>query len=198
VVSGQLGVRSGSVRLEGEELQRSATSDRVRKGIVHVAEGHGVVSGLTVRENLALGAIRFWPRGAKKVIAETIGEIESLFPFLSDRPHQLAGSLSGGEQQMLAIGRALMAKPRVLLLDEPSLGLAPVIVEQIYATLEQLRSDELVLVLVEQNSDLAQSFCDRTYVLRLGDVVAQGPRGELTDEELKNAYFGADDGADAS
>jgi len=191
VIAGQLRARSGSVTLAGEPLRGASPSSRVRKGISLVAEGHEIIGSLTVGENLALGAFRFWPRQSRRVIAETRDRVYSLFPILGEREGQLAALLSGGQQQMLAIGRAMMSRPRVILLDEPSLGLAPVIVDQIYAQLAALQQEEgLTLVVVEQSSERAAALCDRLYLLKLGEVVASGTRDEISTEVLHEAYFG--------
>jgi branched-chain amino acid transport system ATP-binding protein len=199
VIAGELGHASGDLLYGGDRKRaRQPAWGRVRDGIILTAEGHRIIGSLTVEENLSLGAIRFWPRSARKRIAETLPSIFELFPKLADRRDQMAGTLSGGEQQMVAIGRSLMSKPDLLLLDEPSLGLAPIVVQEIYAALRVLREEGLTILLVEQNSDLASRFCDRMYVLRLGEIVAEGAKGELTPEQLHRAYFGAEPGAEAA
>lgn len=191
VLAGQLRARGGSITFGGEALRGASPSSRVRKGISLVAEGHEIIGSLTVGENLALGAFRFWPRQSRRVIAETRDRVYALFPILGEREGQLAALLSGGQQQMLAIGRAMMSRPRVILLDEPSLGLAPVIVDQIYAQLAALQQEEgLTLVVVEQSSERAAALCDRLYLLKLGEVVASGTRDEITTDVLHEAYFG--------
>lgn len=191
VLSGQLRPREGTVSIDGVQISRSTPSRMVRHGVVLVAEGHEVVGTLTVIENLKLGAFRFWPRASSRELAESLERVFDFFPMLADRTGQLASLLSGGQQQMLAIGRALMAKPRIILLDEPSLGLAPVIVDQIYERLDLLRTQsDLGMLIVEQNSDRASGFCDRINVMRLGEFVAQSGAGGLTDEQMRRAYFG--------
>jgi branched-chain amino acid transport system ATP-binding protein len=189
-IAGALRPSGGQVRYEGSVLGGESTNRRIRQGLVYVAEGHQVIGTLTVRANLALGAIRFWPGGSGKVRRETEERIFHLFPVLADKRDQLAGLMSGGQQQMLAIARSLMAQPRLLLLDEPSLGLAPVVMAQIYERLADLRSADLSMLIIEQNSERAMAFCDRTYVMRLGEIVLSTDRHDLTQDELREAYFG--------
>lgn len=192
VISGQMRPSSGTISLDGEELRRLTPSTAVRRGIVLVAEGHEIVGTLSVAENIELGAYRFWPRSSRSVIREHRDRIYDLFPILAEKRNQLASLLSGGQQQMVAIGRALMSQPRLILLDEPSLGLAPVVVDQIYERLALLRREtQLSMVIVEQNSDRAMEFCDASSVLRLGEVVARSAAERLTETELRAAYFGA-------
>lgn len=188
-IAGLLPVRGGSITFDGRALPRSA-SRRVAKGVVLVAEGHDVVRTLTVSENLKLGTIPFWPRHSRRVWVQTRDRVHELFPILDKRRHQLAGLLSGGEQQMLAIARAMMARPRLLLLDEPSLGLAPVVVERIYSTLGALRGADLGILLVEQNADTAAQFCDRVHVMRLGEFVLEASGPTIDHHTLREAYFG--------
>lgn len=190
VISGHLKPRHGTLEYRGRPMPRGTASARVRSGVVLVPEGHEIIGSLTVAENLALGAFRFWPRRRGAALDAAQQRIFALFPVLERRRSQLAGLLSGGEQQMLAIGRAMMAEPELLLLDEPSLGLAPIVVEMIYERLDELRATDLSILLVEQNSDRAHAFCDRTYVLRLGEVVAHGARGEIDEAQMRAAYFG--------
>jgi branched-chain amino acid transport system ATP-binding protein len=142
---------------------------------------------------LALGAFRFGPIAAKKKFLESRDVVYEMFPVLGQRSRQMAATLSGGEQQMLAIGRSLVAQPNILLLDEPSLGLAPKIIEQIYAALAALKG-QTTIVVVEQNSAVTKGFCDRTYVLRLGEVVMQAGAEGLSDEQLRIGYFGGAEG----
>jgi branched-chain amino acid transport system ATP-binding protein len=192
VISGQLAPRRGSVELDGVALRRSSPSRMVRRGVVLVAEGHEVIGTLTVLENLRLGAFRFWPRSSAASVQESLERVYDLFPILAERSSQLASLLSGGQQQMLAIGRALMARPRMILLDEPSLGLAPVVVDQIYERLDVLRREtDLAMMLVEQNSDRALAFCDRTHIMRLGELVAESGAEGISEDGLRAAYFGA-------
>ncbi|QTI69953.1 ATP-binding cassette domain-containing protein [Gordonia polyisoprenivorans] len=162
----------------------------MRRGIVLVAEGHEIVGFLSVAENIELGAYRFWPRSSRAVIHDNRDRIYDLFPILADKRNQLASLLSGGQQQMVAIGRALMSQPRLILLDEPSFGLAPVVVEQIYERLALLRREtQLSMVIVEQNSDLALEFCDTTSVMRLGEFVARSAGGATDRRRAQSSIF---------
>ena len=167
-------------------------------GVSLVAEGHEVIGSLTVSENLSLGVFWFWPMQSRWVIAETLDQVFDVFPILAERSGQMAALLSGGQQQMLAIGRVMMSPPRLMLLDEPSLGLAPVIVDRIYTQLRALQQAEgltLVVVVavavavVEQSSERATSLCSRLYLLNLGEIVAGGTTAETTPEDLRMAYF---------
>lgn len=185
-ITGLVRPQSGRVSLDGEEITRLAVEQIVRQGLSHVPEGRGVIGELTVVENLRLGGL--W-RGRE---AAPTAEIYELFPRLREREHQPASRLSGGERQMLSIGRALMSRPRVLLLDEPSLGLAPVIVAQIMGLVRSLADRlGLAVLLVEQNARSALSIANRGVVLNLGRVVADQPASELAaDERLRHAYLG--------
>ncbi|MDX6414059.1 MAG: branched-chain amino acid transport system ATP-binding protein [Gaiellaceae bacterium] len=178
--------RSGDVIFAGQKLPRRPEAT-ARAGIAHVPEGRGTFNELSVWDNLRLGA--YARRGGVKDAAE---RVFTFFPRLRDRREQQAGTLSGGEQQMLALGRAMMARPRLLLLDEPSLGLAPMVVEQIYGTLERLREQEGISVLVvEQNANLALAHAARAYVLEVGNVVVEGTSDELrADESVRKSYLG--------
>jgi branched-chain amino acid transport system ATP-binding protein len=185
-ITGLVAPQSGRVKLGGADITGMAVEEIVRRGVAHVPEGRGVISELTVEENLRLGGL--WRRRA----AAPVTEIYELFPRLGEREHQPASRLSGGERQMLSIGRALMARPHVLLLDEPSLGLAPVIVAQIMAMIRSLADNlGLAVLLVEQNARSALSIANRGIVLNLGRVVADREPGELAaDERLRHAYLG--------
>jgi branched-chain amino acid transport system ATP-binding protein len=185
-ITGLVPAQAGTVTLDGHDITRLAVEQIVRRGVSHVPEGRGVIGELTVAENLRLGGL--W-RGRS---AAPPGEIYDLFPRLREREHQPASRLSGGERQMLSIGRALMSRPRVLLLDEPSLGLAPVIVAQIMGLLRSLADSlGLAVLLVEQNARSALSIASRGIVLNLGRVVADQPAAELAaDERLRHAYLG--------
>ncbi|MBL8380003.1 MAG: ABC transporter ATP-binding protein [Burkholderiales bacterium] len=187
-LSGVLPQRSGSVRLDGEEIGGLASHAIVARGLVQVPEGRRMFAPMTVADNLRLGAVRLAGRGAR--LATNFDAVYGLFPRLAERRAQLAGTLSGGEQQMVAIGRALMSSPRVLLLDEPFLGLAPKIVEEIRAALNQLRAGGLTMLLVEQKLDIALSFASRACVLIKGRVALQAASAELAArEDLARLYF---------
>ena len=178
---------SGSIRFMGDELVGMNTPDIMRKSIAVVPEGRRVFARLTVEENLAMGG--FFT--AKDDYQEQMDKVLHLFPRLKERFAQRAGTMSGGEQQMLAIGRALMSKPTLLLLDEPSLGLAPIIIQQIFSIIEQLREDGVTVFLVEQNANQALKLADRAYVLENGRIVMQGTGAELlVDPKVRDAYLG--------
>ena len=188
-VSGLLKTSSGEVLL-GEETITGKTPDKILKmGIGHVPEGRRLFKGLTVKDNLILGA---YSRSDRKKIASDIESMERLFPILADRRSQASGTLSGGEQQMLAIARALMAKPRILLLDEPSMGLAPIVTSQIYEKIKRLNSEEgLSILLVEQNASMALNVAHRGYVIETGRIVMEGMTEELrASNEIQRAYLG--------
>ncbi|HET6817223.1 MAG TPA: ABC transporter ATP-binding protein [Mycobacteriales bacterium] len=188
-VNGLIRPRSGRIVYDGHDLVRTPVERVVRLGVAHVPEGRGVITELTVEENLRLGAL--WRRDRKQM-ATSMGEVYDLFRPLAERRDRSVDTLSGGERQMLAVGRALMSRPQLLLLDEPSLGLAPRITAQIMATLRTLRDEQsLTVVLVEQNARSALSVADQAIVLNLGRVVASGPAAELAaDEKLRHAYLG--------
>jgi len=188
-ISGLVTPRSGRVRWEGEDLTGVAADRIARRGLAHVPEGSGVIAELTVDENLRLGAL--WRRDRADRGA-ALREMYELFPPLAERAAKAASTLSGGERQMLAIGRALMSRPRLLLLDEPSLGLAPLITAQIMRVLRDLRDrTELTILLVEQNARSALSIADQGFVLSLGRVVAtDNAETLLADDQLRHAYLG--------
>jgi len=187
-LSGLVKPKSGSIRFEGEELTKLKTHQIVERGLVQVAEGRAILTTLTVRENLELGAYRRKDRAA---IAGDLERVLALFPRLNERIDALAGNLSGGEQQMLAIGRALLAKPRLLLLDEPSMGLAPIIVQDIFRKLREINLDGLTIFLVEQNVKQALKIAQHGYVLESGKIVLDGSgKALLNDPKVLAAYMG--------
>lgn len=190
VLAGLEPQRGGTVELEGSALPDESSAARMRRGIVLLPEGHRVLRNLTVEENLRLAAISVWPRGVKSRLAQVLPTVHELFPILAARKRQLAGLLSGGEQQMVSIARALVSQPRVLLLDEPSLGLAPIVIDRIYEGLGQLRETGLSMLIVEQDYTRLNLLCDQMHVLRLGEVKLSEP-GALHDEAaVQAAYFG--------
>jgi branched-chain amino acid transport system ATP-binding protein len=188
-INGLVRPKAGTVSLAGADITRVAVEDVVRRGLAHVPEGRGVIVELTVEENLRLGGLARRNGGG---FDETAERVYTLFPPLAERRKRLAQTLSGGERQMLAIGRALMSRPRVLLLDEPSLGLAPRITAEIMGVVRGLRETEnLTVLLVEQNARSALSIADRAVVLNVGRVVADAPASELAaDASLRHAYLG--------
>jgi branched-chain amino acid transport system ATP-binding protein len=186
-VSGLLAPRSGEVLFGDHSLVGTPPHDIVTRGITHVPEGRRIFNRLTVVENLTMGA---YTRGDKG-IAEDMERVFTVFPRLKERRTQVAGTLSGGEQQMLAIGRALMAKPSLLLLDEPSMGLAPVLVEQIFDTVQTINKQGVTILLVEQNAAMALSIAQRGYVLETGRIALEGSATELAgNPEVRRAYLG--------
>ncbi len=187
-LSGLIRKRAGSVRFDGEEIGGLASHDIVRRGIVQVAEGRAILTTMTVRENLELGS---YVRRDRKNVSRDFDETLALFPRLAERLDQLAGNLSGGEQQMLAVGRALMAKPRLLLLDEPSMGLAPLVVQEIFRILRSINARGITVFLVEQNVRQALKISQTGYVLETGKVVLEGSCSELLgDHRVVDAYLG--------
>jgi branched-chain amino acid transport system ATP-binding protein len=187
-ISGVLRARAGSIQFAGKELTRLSPYDIVALGIAHSPEGRQVFAGLTVLENLKMGAIQ---RQDRDGVEADLARVYGLFPILAERPAQKAGTLSGGEQQMLAIGRALMARPRLLLLDEPSLGLAPLLVERIFEVIARLKAEGVTLLLVEQNAHMALEVADRAYVMETGRVKLSGSAAELAaNAEVERAYLG--------
>jgi branched-chain amino acid transport system ATP-binding protein len=186
-ISGLLAPRQGRVTFEGRPLVGVAAHAIVARGIAHVPEGRRIFNRLTVRENLMMGAFLRSDDG----IDADLQRVFALFPRLSERITQVAGTLSGGEQQMLAIGRALMARPRLLLLDEPSMGLSPVLVEQIFETIGEVNRQGTTILLVEQNASMALSIAHRGYVLETGTIVLTGTATALSEnEEVRRAYLG--------
>jgi branched-chain amino acid transport system ATP-binding protein len=179
---------AGSVRFRGEEITRLPSHELVARGLAHAPEGRGIFLNLTLRENLELGAFL---RTDRDGVAADLEKSFSLFPILKERIDQVAGTLSGGEQQMLAVARALMSRPRLLLLDEPSLGLAPQVVERIFQVLRDVSSQGVSLLLVEQNAHKALQIAHQAYVLETGEVVMKGTGQELlASPEVRRAYLG--------
>jgi branched-chain amino acid transport system ATP-binding protein len=179
---------SGTIRFEGEALERKATEDVVQLGIAHAPEGRGTFVHLTVEENLKLGA---WGRRERGNLSEDFERVFGYFPALRERRRQAAGTLSGGEQQMLAVARALMLRPRLLLLDEPSLGLAPLVVREIFRILKTVNQTGVSILLVEQNAALALDLADHVFLLETGRVVMEGPSDVLRkDDAIRRAYLG--------
>jgi branched-chain amino acid transport system ATP-binding protein len=190
VVMGLVRPSAGVIRYLDARVTEEATHRIVRRGLVLVPEGRRVFPDQTVRDNLLLGAYARRRVGTRVVEAD-LARMTALFPRLAERMDQQAGTLSGGEQQMLVLGRGLMSRPRLLLIDEPSLGLAPLLVQEVFATLQRLRRDGLTILLVEQMAWLALEACDRAYVLETGSVVAQGPGRELlANAQVLEAYLG--------
>ncbi len=190
-ISGLVPAASGEVTFDGRPITRLAPERIVGLGLSHVPERRQVFGSLTVLENLILGAYTRLRRGERGGLAGDLERVFTLFPVLRERQRQLAGTLSGGEQQMLAVGRGLMARPRLMLLDEPSLGLAPLLVQEIFRVLGELRAAGTTILLVEQNARAALRIADRAYVLETGHVVMQGPAASLAaDEALQSAYLG--------
>ncbi len=188
-ISGVVPIRSGSITLDGEEISQVATETIVNRGLIQVPEGRHIFPGLTVRENLDMGAFL---RNDKEQIRDDIEYVYSLFPILANRRHQMGGTLSGGEQQMLAISRALMARPRILLLDEPSLGLAPIIVQQIFSIIKKINEEQKTTIfLVEQNANLALKTAHRAYVMETGRITqADTTKNLLANDTIREAYLG--------
>ncbi len=187
-ISGLLRPTEGVITFEGEAIGTAPPHEIVRRGISQVPEGRRVFADLTVEENLVLGA---YLRRDQAGVQETKEHVWRLFPVLAERSRQLAGTLSGGEQQMLAIGRALMAKPRLLLLDEPSLGLAPTLVQEMFATVQRINAEGMTILLVEQNAHLALATAQRGYVMETGTIRLSNTAGALlANEEVRKAYLG--------
>jgi len=187
-ISGLVPPSSGQIRLEGARIDRVPAHRIVEMGIAQIPEGRRLWPGLSVLENLELGA---YTKGARAVREESLAHVFKLFPRLHERRMQLAGTLSGGEQQMLAIGRGLLSKPKLLILDEPSLGLAPFLVDEVFETIQKINREGATILLVEQNVNYALAISNRGYVLETGRIVLSGSGKELlADDHVKTAYLG--------
>ncbi len=190
-ISGLLKARRGRILFDGQEITNRSPASIVRAGISHVPEHRQVFGSMTVYDNLLLGAYHRYRRAGRREVEEDIQRVFQIFPRLAERRKQLAGTLSGGEQQMLAIGRGLMARPKLILMDEPSLGLAPLLVKDLFEIIASLRDSEQTVLLVEQNARGALKLADRAYVLETGRVVLEGPAEELLrDPRVQAAYLG--------
>lgn len=187
-LTGLLPAKQGSIYFEGEDITKMPAHKIVQKGIAHVPEGRRVFADLTVYENLIMGA---YTRKDKKEIAENLENVYKRFPRLKERKNQKAGTMSGGEQQMLAMGRALMSNPKMIVMDEPSMGLSPIFVNEIFDIIEKVSASGTTVLLVEQNAKKALSIADRAYVLETGKIVLSGDAKELmNDDSIKKAYLG--------
>lgn len=187
-IAGTLPLVTGTIRYHGEDIGKLLAHKRLRRGIALVPEGRGIFTRLTVEENLRMGA---YSRNDTAAIEADLQRVFEMLPRIKERLAQVAGTLSGGEQQMLAIGRALLSRPRLLLLDEPSMGLAPLIVEKIFDVVQQVRSEGVTVLLVEQNANLALEFAERGYVMEHGELTLTGSGGELlADPKVRAAYLG--------
>jgi branched-chain amino acid transport system ATP-binding protein len=187
-LSGQLKPEAGTIRLDGDPLENRSTMEIVERGVVHVPEGRKLFPEMTVRDNLLLGGFH---RAARPHQAERLDKVFAIFPRLLERRSQIAGTLSGGEQQMVAIGRGLMAGPRILMLDEPSLGLAPLLVEEMFRVVEEINRQGVTVLLVEQNTEHALRIAHRGFVLESGRVVLSGTGNELLENQrVREAYLG--------
>ena len=187
-ITGLISAKSGSIVLDGKDITRTPAHKIVKMGIAHVPEGRRIFQNLTVLDNIRLGA---FTRKDKDAIAEDVEKVYKLFPRLEERKTQIAGTLSGGEQQMLAMGRALMSKPRIVVMDEPSMGLSPILVSEIFDIIESIRKQGTTVLLVEQNAKKALAISDRAYVLETGKIVLSGKASDLiNDESVKKAYLG--------
>ena len=194
-ISGIMPVERGSILFNGEKLNGLKPEEIVSRGVSQVPEGRQIFQPLTVMENLELGAYLRYRKKEKKEIEDDFRRIYRLFPILGERKQQISGTLSGGEQQMLAIARALMARPKLLLLDEPSMGLAPKVASMIMKTIENLRQNGLTILLVEQNARAALKVADRGYVLETGRIMLEGDsRDLLVDNDVRRSYLGKDYG----
>ena len=190
-VSGLLRSKTGDITFLGESIAKVEPNLIVRRGLAQVPEGRRIFSNMTVQENLEMGAF-IRPSSESKLIEQDLESVYIRFPRLRERRRQQAGTLSGGEQQMLAIGRALMSRPKMLLLDEPSMGLSPILVQEIFSCIRQVNESGTTILLVEQNAKMALSISNRAYVLETGKVILEGKASDLLDnEQVKSAYLGA-------
>ncbi len=190
-VAGLITQSEGKILLDGKDIRGFPPEKIVKYGVALVPEGRQLFAPMSVADNIALGAYLRHKNGSKAELAQDIAMVYSLFPVLKERRKQLAGTLSGGEQQMLAIGRALMSRPRLMLLDEPSLGLAPMMAEEIFKTIIRLKQQGVTILLVEQNARMALQVAERGYVIETGQVVVQGPSADLLrNREVERAYLG--------
>lgn len=188
-ISGLLPAASGSILLDGTDLQKVPANTIIGLGMAHVPEGRHVFARMTVEENLRMGA--YILRDQKR-ISENLERVYGHFPRLKERRRQLAGTLSGGEQQMLSTGRALMTDPKIVLMDEPSMGLSPLLVKEIFSIIQELHKSGITILLVEQNAKIALAVSDRAYVLETGTISMEGPAAELAaDDRVRKAYLGA-------
>jgi branched-chain amino acid transport system ATP-binding protein len=188
-ISGIVPVKSGEILLRDEPIQKKRAHHIARMGLAHIPEGRELFSELTVQDNIRLGG-QYTVRDRKEEM-RTMDEVFGLFPRLADRKNQVAGNLSGGEQQMLAIARGLMSKPRILMLDEPSLGLAPIIVSELFSLIREINKKGVTILLVEQNVNKTLEICDRAYVLETGTIVLEGKGSELQmNGQIRKAYLG--------
>lgn len=190
-ISGVIGARSGKVFFDGKDVTNKPAEKLVEMGLVQIPEGRQLFADMSIYENLVLGAYRTSRASKKQFLREDLEKVYAIFPILKERMHQHAGTLSGGEQQMLAIGRALMARPKMLLLDEPSMGLAPLVVKEIFKVISDLRKEGVTVLVVEQNAKAALGIAKRAYVMETGRVVMEGPSAELArNPEIQRAYLG--------
>jgi branched-chain amino acid transport system ATP-binding protein len=190
-ITGLLRPISGKIQFNGQDITKTSTEKIVFLGCSLVPEGRQVFAPMTVRENLILGAYVQYKRKRGSAVLHDLGRVYKLFPRLLERESQFAGSLSGGEQQMLAIGRAMMAHPRLVMMDEPSMGLAPLVIKEIFSIVRMLRDEGATVLLVEQNAKAALRLADRGYVLETGKVILEGPSNELLEnDDVKCAYLG--------
>ena len=193
-ISGVVRTEAGSIAHDGKSIAGLPSHRVARLGIAHVPEGRGVFANMSVRENLEMGG---YTRSSRKEVGESFERVFTLFPRLAERASQLAGTLSGGEQQMLAIGRGLVQRPDLLLLDEPSMGLSPVLVSEIFRMIEEINKAGTTILLVEQNASMALAIADRAYVLEAGEIALEGKASDLQeDPKVRAAYLGVDAGVE--